>query len=130
VRILWLLPLLVLAVALGRTWWVYRGSSDWPVADGRIAEVDVQRIQGAVSDGGHYFRAIFTYSFEDLNGNGNSGTWSKNFSTEQDARDFASRELPVGKQVSVRFKPKDASVNSLELDSWTYTNDRPTSLNL
>jgi hypothetical protein len=76
------------------------------------------------------FPCHFYLQFEDLNGNGNSGTWSKNFSTEQDARDFASRELPVGKQVSVRFKPKDASVNSLELDSWTYTNDRPTSLNL
>lgn len=129
-RILWLVPVLVLAVALGRTLWVYRGSKDWPVADGTIDRIDIERIQGAVSDGGHYFRAVFTYSFEDSTGKRNSGTWSKNFSTEEDSRDFAARELPIGKQVSVRFNPKDPGVNNLELDSFAYTNDRPTSLNL
>jgi hypothetical protein len=39
-------------------------------------------------------------------------------------------ELAVGKPVVVRFNPKNPASNDLELDSWTYTNDRPTSLNI
>jgi len=39
------------------------------------------------------------------------------------------RELPIGKRVVVRYSPKNpAGLNGLELDSWTYTGDRPTGL--
>ena len=54
----------------------------------------------------------------------------KNFSTEAAARDFAVREMSIGKQVVVRFNPKDPAICDLELDSFAYTDDRPTSLGL
>jgi hypothetical protein len=127
---LWLSPMLVISIVLGRTLWVYLGSRNWPTADGAITRLDVQRKQDAGRDGGHYTCATFTYEFQDLEGRRQCGTWYKNFSTEAAARDFAVRELPLGKQVLVRFNPKDPGINDLELDSSTYTNDRPTSLNL
>ena len=112
------------------TLWVYRGSRDWPTADGTITGLDVQRKRDAGIDGGHYICAVFTYEFDDLEGNRKTGTWYKNFSTEPAARDFGGRELPIGKEVLVRFNPKDPAINDLELDSSTYTDDRPTSLGL
>lgn len=125
--LLWLIPVMVIAVVLGRTIWAFRGSRNWPTADGTITRLDVQRRQDA---DGHYSCATFTYEFQDSEGRRNSSTWNKNFSTEQDARDFAAREMPLGKQVLVRFNPEDPSVNDLELDSFAYTDDRPTSLGL
>ena len=118
----------MILIVLGRTLWVYRRSGDWPIADGKITNLDVERMQDA--GGGHYFRATFTYEFPNLEGRRITGTWYKNFSSEPDARDFAARELPPGKQVLVRFNPKNPSLNDLELDSFTYTDDRPTSLGL
>jgi hypothetical protein len=125
--LLWAIPVMVIALVLGRTLWVFRGSRNWPTADGTITCLEVQRVQRA---DGHYSCATFTYGFLDLQGHKNSSTWYKNFSTEVDARDIAALELPVGKQVQVRFNPKDPAVNELELDSFAYTNDRPTSLDL
>jgi len=124
---LWLVPVLVILIVLGRVLWAYRGSGDWPIADGTITNLDVERKRDA---SGVHVRATFTYQFSDLENHQITGTWYKNFSTEPDARDFAARELPLGKQVLVRFNPKDPSLNDLELDSSTYTNDRPTSLGL
>jgi hypothetical protein len=123
----WLIPVSVIAIVLGRTLWVYWGSRGWPIADGTVTCLDVQRKRDA---DGHYICAIFTYEFEDLGGHRKTGTWYKNFSSEPEARDFAARELPLGKQVVVRFNPKDPGINDLELDSSTYTDDRPTSLDL
>jgi hypothetical protein len=127
---LWFAPVLVIVVVLFRTLWVYRGSRDWPTADGTITGLDVQRKRDSGIDGGHYICAAFTYEFDDLEDDRKTGTWYKNFSTESAARDFAARELPLGKQVLVRFNPKDPAINDLELDSSTYTDDRPTSLGL
>jgi len=59
-----------------------------------------------------------------------AGSWYKNFSTEAEARAFADRELPIDKKVVVRFNQKNPELNNLELDSWTYTGDRPTSLSV
>jgi hypothetical protein len=53
---------------------------------------------------------------------------AQDFSTEAEARAFADRELPIDKKVVVRFNPKNPELNNLELDSWTYSGDRPTSL--
>jgi hypothetical protein len=124
----WLVPALAAVAVIARGWWLYRTSLTWPAADGVITGVDIERKKDA--DGGHYFRATFTYEFQGPSGLRNSGTWYKNFSTEPEGRDFAARELPLGKAVVVRFDPKNAASNDLELDSWTYTNDRPTSLNI
>ena len=95
--------------------------------DGPNCGMDIQRKRTAT---GPYISATFTYDFCDSEGHYVSGTWYKNFSSELEARDFAARELPVGKVVVVRFNPKKPTFNALELDSWTYTNDRPTSLSL
>src|ERR1700753_228026 len=125
--LLWLIPVTMIVVVLGRTLWAFRGSRSWPTADGTITLLDLQPKREA---DGHYICAIFTYEFQDLEGRRNCSTWDKNFSNEQDARDFAARELPFGKQVLVRFNPKDPTVNNLELDSFIYTDDRPISLDL
>jgi hypothetical protein len=117
----------VAVIALGRTIWAYRGSANWPKVEGTITGLDVQRRR----DGeGQYSYAIFTYKFQDCEGRQESGTWHKNFSTDEAARDFATRELPIGKQVIVRFDPKNPAINDLELDAFTYTDDRPISLGL
>jgi Protein of unknown function (DUF3592) len=124
----WLaLGLAVLCVS-ARGFWLYWALLTWPTADGVITRVDVVRQQDSVQHGGHYFSATFSYDFPDPAGLHLSGSWYKNFSSEEEARTFAVRELPVGKKVVVRFNPKDPACNDLELDSWTYTGDRPPSL--
>ena len=120
----------VVVAVIARGFWLYRASLTWPTAEGAITRLDIERRESASTGGGHYFRATFTYDFLDPNGRRLCGTWCKNFSTEPEVRDFAARELPVGKPVVVRFNPKNPAFNDLELDSWTYTDDRPTSLNI
>jgi len=114
-------------IALGRTIWAYRGSANWPTIEGTITGLDVQQ---RMDGDGRYSRATFTYEFQDCEGRQNSGTWHKNFSTHKAAKEFATRELAIGKQVIVRFNPKNPAINDLELDAFTYTDDRPTSLGL
>jgi Protein of unknown function (DUF3592) len=130
-QMLFWLALALAAVAVV-TWgfWLHRTSLTWPTAEGAITGLNVERKRGTSVPSGHYFSATFTYEFLDTDGHRLSGTWYKNFSTEAEARDFAARELPIGKAVVVRFNPGNPAFNDLELDSWTYTNDRPTSLNI
>lgn len=124
----WLVPALATVAVIARGFWLYRASLTWPTTDGVITRVDIERKR--IAGGGHYFCATFTYNFHDPNGLPLAGTWYKNFSSESAARDFSARELAIGKAVVVRFNPKNPASNDLELDSWTYTNDRPTSLNI
>jgi len=128
--LLWLALASAVVAVIARGVWLYRASLTWPTAEGTITSLNVERKRGASVASGHYFCATFTYEFLDPDGHRLSGTWYKNFSTEAEARDFAARELPVGKAVVVRFNPKNPAFNDLELDSWTYTNDRPTSLDI
>jgi len=116
---------LAVAAAIARGFWLYRASLTWPTADGTITRLDVERKHAS---SGHFFLATFSYDFRTPHGQLFHGTWSKNFSTEQGAREFAERELPIGKSVIVRFHPKNPATNDLELDSWTYTSDRPLDL--
>ena len=127
---IWLGLAVAAAVVIARGAWLYRASLTWPTADGTITRLDIERRRSGGTPSGPYVRATFTYDFLDANGSHFSGAWYKNFSTESEARDFAARELPVGKAVVVRFDPKNPALNDLELDSWTYTNDRPTSLDI
>ena len=110
--------------------WLYRASLTWPTADGVITRIDIERCRDASIHGGHYFCATFSYDFHDPAANRLYGSWYKNFSNEEEARRFSERELPVGKRVVVRFNPKNPAFNDLELDSWTYSGDRPTSLSI
>ncbi|HEY6127796.1 MAG TPA: DUF3592 domain-containing protein [Candidatus Acidoferrum sp.] len=128
--LLWLMLALAIVGVIARGFWLYWASLTWPTADGVITRLDIERRQGAAVSEGHYFRATFTYDFHDPSGHRVSGNWYKNFSTEADARDFAARELPLDKPVVVRFNPKNPVSNNLELDSWTYTGDRPSSFNI
>lgn len=130
-QIFGLLALGVAAIsAIARGFWLYRTSLAWPTADGVITRIDIGRRRDADPHGGHYFCATFSYDFYDPAANRRSGSWCKNFSSEEEARQFSGRELPVGKRVIVRFNPKNPAFSDLELDSWTYSGDRPTSLNL
>jgi len=99
-------------------------------ADGVITRIDIERKYSGGSTSGYYFSATFTYDFYDSPGHRMAGSWYKNFSTEAEARAFADRELPIDKKVVVRFNQKNPELNNLELDSWTYTGDRPTSLSV
>ena len=128
--LLWLGLVLAIIAVIARGVWLYRASLTWLTADGAITRLGIERKRTGSSAGGHYFCATFTYEFLDPDGRRLWGTWYKNFSTEPEARDFAARELPIGKPVVVRFNPKNPAFNDLELDSWTYTNDRPISLNI
>jgi len=130
VSFLWVALGVAVVAAIGRGFWLYRASLTWPTADGVITRLDVDRRQDLSIHGGHYYSATFSYDFRDPRGNRVWGTWNKDFSTEDDAREFAERELPIGKKVVVRFSPKDPTLNNLELDSWTYTGDRPLSLSI
>ena len=125
---IWAAVGLAVVVVAARGFWIYRASLTWPTADGKIARLEIERKRAAGTPSGPYFCATFTYDFIDGKSSRRSGTWYKNFSSEQDAREFAARELPVGKKVVVRYSPKNpAGLNDLELDSWTYTGDRPPS---
>jgi len=121
----WLALGIAVLSAIARGFWLYRASLAWPTADGLITRIDIERRQDTR---GHYFCATFSYDFRDDKGYRVWGSWYKNFSSEENAREFAARELPVGKKVIVRFNPKNPAFNSLELDSWTYTADRPANL--
>jgi hypothetical protein len=125
--LLWAALAIAAVAVIVRALWLYRASLTWPTAEGSITRLDIERKRVS---GARYFCATFSYEFLDPNGRRLSGTWYKNFSSEAEARDFGARELPVGKPVVVRFNPRNPGSNDLELDSWTYTNDRPTSLNI
>lgn len=126
----WLLAGSALISAIARGFWLYRASLTWPTADGVITRIGIERKRDSGMVSGPYFCATFSYDFRDPAGNRLSGSWYKNFSSEEDAREFSERELPVGKRVVVRFNPKNPAFNDLELDSWTYSGDRPTSLSI
>jgi hypothetical protein len=114
--------------AIARGFWLYRASLTWPTADGVITRIDIERCRDASVHGGHYFCATFSYDFHDRAANRLYGSWYKNFPSEEEARQFSERELPIGKRVVVRFNPRNPAFNDLELDSWTYSGDRPPSL--
>ena len=125
--LLWAALAIAAVAVIVRALWLYRASLTWPTAEGSITRLDIERKRAS---GGRYFCATFSYEFLDPNGRRLCGTWYKNFSSEAEARNFGARELPVGKPVVVRFNPRNPGSNDLELDSWTYTNDRPTSLDI
>jgi hypothetical protein len=128
----WLIGLVLALVAavIVRGFWLYWAVLTGPTADGLITRIAIERKSSGGSPSGHYFSATFTYDFYDSPGHRVCGSWYKDFSTESEAGEFAERELPVDKKVVVRFNPKTPVQNNLELDSWTYTGDRPTSLNI
>jgi Protein of unknown function (DUF3592) len=128
----WLIGLVLALVAavIVRGFWLYRAVLTWPTADGVITRIAIERKSSGGSSSGQYFSATFTYDFYDSPGHRVCGSWYKDFSTESEAGEFAERELPVDKKVVVRFNPRTPVQNNLELDSWTYTGDRPTSLNI
>ena len=125
--LLWAALAIAAVAVIVRALWLYRASLTWPTAEGSITRLDIERKRAS---GGRYFCATFSYEFLDPNGRRLCGTWYKNFSSEAEARNFGARELPVGKPVVVRFNPRNPGSNDLELDSWTYTNDWPTSLDI
>jgi hypothetical protein len=90
-------------------------------------------VLGVVARGVWLYRAslvwaTFSYDFRVRGAELFHGTWSKDFRSQQQAQEFADRELPIGKRVVVRFDPKNPVSNALELDSWTYSGDRPLDL--
>jgi hypothetical protein len=97
--LLWLALALAAAAVIAGNFWLHRASLTWPTTEGALTGLNVERKRGTSIPSGHYFCATFTYQFLDADGHRLSGTWYKNFSTEAEARDFAARELPVGKAV-------------------------------
>jgi len=117
--------------AIVRAFWLYKGANAWPTADGTITHMEIQEFyaEGTGSPNTTYFASV-GYDFRDTKRMRCWGQWqSRQFATSEEASAFVQREMPEGKRVVVRFNPKDPMVNSLELDSWTYSGDRPLSLN-
>ena len=105
----------------------YRGSSAWPVQDGAIEGFEIKRWNGSAH---RAYYAVVRYHFLAAGGQF-SGSWnSPSFGTELELQQYLSREWPRDKRVFVKYKPETPANNFLELDSWTYTDDRPVSLNL
>jgi tetratricopeptide (TPR) repeat protein len=82
----WVAIGVAVAAIIVRGVWLYRASLTWPTADGVVTQLEVERRQDS---NGHHFCATFSYDFYDTNGSRVSGTWFKNFSSENDAREFA-----------------------------------------
>jgi len=59
-----------------------------------------ERRQDTGIGGGHHFCATFSHDFRNAKGFSMWGSWHKNFSTEETARELAARELPVEKKLS------------------------------
>src|SRR6266403_2530387 len=97
----WLALGIAVLSAIARGFWLYRASLTWPTADGLITRIDMERRQDTGIGGGHYFCATFSYDFRDAKGYRVWGKLAhKNFSSEENTRQFAARELPVGKKLS------------------------------
>jgi hypothetical protein len=107
-----------------------RGSDQWPAIEGTITAVRIQQ-SGMPASSNVDYQAVIEYQFSDSTGRLYTGQWSlPAFSSESKTRDFSNREMPIGKTVVVEYDPKHPKINNLELDSWTYADDRPLSLDL
>jgi Protein of unknown function (DUF3592) len=123
-----LAAIIYFGVVVIRGIWQRRGSGEWPIVDGTFVTVTVLRAGPPASSGLEY-QALAEYEFSDAAGRRRKGQWtSRGFPSEARAKDFINREMPQGKTVAVKYSPDDAKMNNLELDSWTYTDDRPLDL--
>jgi hypothetical protein len=93
---LWLALGLAVVTAIGRGLWLYRASLTWPTADGVITRLDVDRQRDG--NGGHYFRATFSYDFRDPQGHRVWGTWNKNFLRKMTLANSPNENCPSGKK--------------------------------
>jgi hypothetical protein len=75
--------------AIARGFWLYRASLTWPTADGVITRIDIERRWDASIHGGHYFCATFSYDFRNPAANRLYGSWYKNFSSDEEARQLS-----------------------------------------
>src|SRR5262249_47615645 len=118
---MWLAEGAIGAGAIARGIWLYRASLTWPTPDGTVTRLDVESRR---SGRGDFFLATLSCDFRLPGGELFHGTWSRSFSSVQEANEFAERELHLGQRVVVRSHRKNAAENNLQLDSWTYTGDR------
>lgn len=127
---IWIGAFIYAAIVVGQRIWARRGSGEWPIADGLITQVTIVG-QGMHPSPQEECSASIEYQFTDTAGETRKGIWiSQSFPNEALARDFCAREMPVGKKVAVKYSSKDSKINNLELDSWTYGDDRPLSLDI
>lgn len=127
---IWIGAFIYAAIVVGQRIWARRGSGEWPITDGLITQVTIMG-QGVHPSAHEECSASIEYQFTDAAGETRKGVWtSQSFPSEAKARDFCAREMPVGKKVAVKYSPKDPKISNLELDSWTYGDDRPLSLDI
>jgi Protein of unknown function (DUF3592) len=105
----------------------YRGSGHWPITPAVIETTSVRRHQ----TDGLYFSPYVSFSFE-VSGEHYSGEWwtGPNYSTEDEARRFLEQNMPVGSRLNVRYKPRNPSLNMLEVDPTLWDKGKPITLGL
>src|SRR5882724_3964080 len=96
----WLALGIAVLSAIARGFWLYRASLTWPTADGLITRIDIKRRQDTGIGGGHYFCATFSYDFRDAQGYRVWGSWYKNFSSEESARELPRENCRSEKKLS------------------------------
>lgn len=94
-------------------------SWNWPVATAEITEILIETVNPG--ERGEYRRISVTYKFWAGNDGPYSGEgfWKPMFSfNEVDKLKNAKRTLRANRQVTVRYRPSDPSVNRIDSSSW------------
>jgi hypothetical protein len=91
----------ILSVAVVRVLW-RRRAAQWPVTQGRIERVNVSTVRSFRSGPSEISTAEISYSYS-VAGQFYSGYWTKHFSDEQQAWDFA--DPLKGRAVFVQYDP-------------------------
>jgi hypothetical protein len=124
--VLWIVVGTLMAIYVAVQLLRYRGSDKWPTAVATLEGIQVRRSQ---DDGHHYFPFV-TFSFL-ADGNRYSGEWSgPAFGHEQEVKDFLRENMPIGAEFTARYKPRQPSLNLLDVNSEILNQNRPTRLNL
>ncbi|HET6181938.1 MAG TPA: DUF3592 domain-containing protein [Candidatus Sulfotelmatobacter sp.] len=81
----------------------YGGSDSWTLTSGKIERYDKPTYMGDTRKGSCFTQARYSYT---VDGGEYSGTWLTPVLRNLEAlNEFLEKELPVGKEVSVRYKP-------------------------
>ena len=92
----------------------------WPIADGTIVMVEIEKRRPALSNR-EVSRLAIVYTFWVGNDGpyGGEGFWAPSFTLAAGKRlREARRKMKVGTRVPVRYRPHDPSVNKLDRQAW------------
>jgi hypothetical protein len=94
----------------------YWGSDSWALTSGKVERYDKPTYMSDTRKGTCFTQVRYTYSVDDLE---YSGAWlTPTLQNVEALNEWLEKELPVGKEVSVRYKPgRSVMVDGPELQS-------------